>query len=890
MIFLISFNYPFFRFIQIFHLDTVTSFLWCSRGTEPFACLNAMLHLGCRGKESPFYKVSGLHGIYGLRKTLPSGVDDLLETLNEESEPTYEGSDDAIRPLPIKKRPVYILPVSAHSCIPSLVRFKNQQPDSPTPKTSSVKRSSKDHSHRTWKSSMRRVHRRPPNIIPRIILKPLKPPPGYQDKDATGASVVSEIRTSRRLSKRKSHDNKTSFSDETVTNTPPRWQTVQEILASVPGYLGKSRRKMNRRAGGCIDLETPDSILANTNLRALINKHTFASLPPNYQHKLITLLPEPDRYRGSDNVLRISSSAMSNEFFARACTSWRESLSEGDFMPEAQLKIKQELEKEKVKLDPWKVKHFEPVWGQSTIPKNPDTNSSIELVSTSPTKTSPVKIIEKQQSALSATVKPVITTVAAIRSPVVTRSVTATYRPSHVSDAKSELSDSTAAHCVTTSDCNTKTIPSVSVPVVTTSTATTKADLDIVNVKSELSNSPSSLQVSTSSSSTINSSHFSCSNLLSSMAAESQRNRQSAGESSVTSCKSVSKLAEMLQKPSQIMSADKNNKRPSTEVNPVSPEKRLREDTPQVKHQPRIILKFTKGKTTPHVRMQTEIKPVKTTIQVKRPLPRVKGQTKTLAQIKAQNQSKAKLQARRPGGINKMKTPYYLNSIVPTNATAVVSQANLQGSPPNVTQNSITLTTPLQSVSQFIVRPVSVVLMGKPQVQLISTQAQSFSENVNPSSGTTSGSVMTPGKQVILLQTSSASVPNTQTVTNTPLSPNNNIESIRPVENKQSTPTNTQLLKSPIRTNQDRTINGTPLSLCVTQPSQTVVLENHNQNTQLGYVTGNKPTASKSESLNATIAKCTCRVKAMILCQGCGAFCHDDCIGPTKLCVTCLIR
>lgn len=36
-------------------------------------------------------------------------------------------------------------------------------------------------------------------------------------------------------------------------------------------------------------------------------------------------------------------------------------------------------------------------------------------------------------------------------------------------------------------------------------------------------------------------------------------------------------------------------------------------------------------------------------------------------------------------------------------------------------------------------------------------------------------------------------------------------------------------------------------------------------------------------------SKCYCRLKAMIMCQGCGAFCHDDCIGPSKLCVSCLV-
>ena len=33
-----------------------------------------------------------------------------------------------------------------------------------------------------------------------------------------------------------------------------------------------------------------------------------------------------------------------------------------------------------------------------------------------------------------------------------------------------------------------------------------------------------------------------------------------------------------------------------------------------------------------------------------------------------------------------------------------------------------------------------------------------------------------------------------------------------------------------------------------------------------------------------------CDVKAMIICKQCGAFCHNDCIGPSKVCVSCLIR
>ena len=33
-----------------------------------------------------------------------------------------------------------------------------------------------------------------------------------------------------------------------------------------------------------------------------------------------------------------------------------------------------------------------------------------------------------------------------------------------------------------------------------------------------------------------------------------------------------------------------------------------------------------------------------------------------------------------------------------------------------------------------------------------------------------------------------------------------------------------------------------------------------------------------------------CNVKAMIICKQCGNFCHNDCIGPSKVCVSCLIR
>lgn len=42
-------------------------------------------------------------------------------------------------------------------------------------------------------------------------------------------------------------------------------------------------------------------------------------------------------------------------------------------------------------------------------------------------------------------------------------------------------------------------------------------------------------------------------------------------------------------------------------------------------------------------------------------------------------------------------------------------------------------------------------------------------------------------------------------------------------------------------------------------------------------------------SIDNVSSNCACSLKAMITCRKCGAFCHDDCIGPSKLCVTCLM-
>lgn len=185
-------------------------------------------------------------------------------------------------------------------------------------------------------------------------------------------------------------------------------QTMREILASVPGVSKKPRKRTNKKLSpaaqieqtkeGCVDLETPDSIIVNTNLRDLINKHTFQLLPADYQYRLIQLLPECDRLvEGS----RISAAALNNEFFSKACQEWKERLAEGEFTPENQQRLKQEEEKEQTKMDPWKMKHFEQVWGQRTFTDIPKaTGSSPISRPRSPQVTSPMRRKTKRVSTL----------------------------------------------------------------------------------------------------------------------------------------------------------------------------------------------------------------------------------------------------------------------------------------------------------------------------------------------------------------------------------------------------------------------------------------------------------------------------------------------------------
>lgn len=181
---------------------------------------------------------------------------------------------------------------------------------------------------------------------------------------------------------------------------PSKPLTSKDILASIPGFPVKHRKRSSKKISfaeqlkqmrdGFVDVESPDSILCIVDIKSLVNNNTFSLLPGLYQQKLVQLLPEVDRTSATilpDGTVQLNSSALNNEFFARACELWKEKLAKGEFTPEFRQKIKAEREKDRNRLDPWKLKNFEPIWGckseREPTPPRPPIKTIIRVRSTS---------------------------------------------------------------------------------------------------------------------------------------------------------------------------------------------------------------------------------------------------------------------------------------------------------------------------------------------------------------------------------------------------------------------------------------------------------------------------------------------------------------------------
>ena len=122
---------------------------------------------------------------------------------------------------------------------------------------------------------------------------------------ASGGSAISPNRVSS-LSNKKSTFSSNGDIEIHYSLSDFKPHTMKDVLSSISGFsMSKLRKKIPSKKTslqtaiqlaneGSIDMETPDSILSQVNLRTLLNKSTFLKLPPEYQYKLSLLLPQVD--------------------------------------------------------------------------------------------------------------------------------------------------------------------------------------------------------------------------------------------------------------------------------------------------------------------------------------------------------------------------------------------------------------------------------------------------------------------------------------------------------------------------------------------------------------------------------------------------------------------
>ncbi|XP_077147961.1 putative Polycomb group protein ASXL2 isoform X2 [Ranitomeya variabilis] len=295
-------------------------------GTSPLACLNAMLHTNSRGEEGMFYKVPGRMGVYTLKRDVSDAVPDLSDCSSD--------SSDA----------------------PS-----DSQSSESSGSSSSTSATSKERRRSCWKSKVTSRFSQPSSPQSSCPSPPI--PAG---KVISPSQKLSKKALKQALMQQQQKKRQQRRPGIAVPSTPHLvLKSVKTVSSIAPAKPAAAHKQLRRTRGAEIDVETPESILVNTNLRALINKHTFSLLPGDGQQRLLRLLPEVDRLAGPDGLQRLNSSALNNEFFTSASQSWKERLSEGEFTPEMQMRIRQEIEKEK-KMESWKEQFYERYYGENS--------------------------------------------------------------------------------------------------------------------------------------------------------------------------------------------------------------------------------------------------------------------------------------------------------------------------------------------------------------------------------------------------------------------------------------------------------------------------------------------------------------------------------------------
>lgn len=140
--------------------------------------------------------------------------------------------------------------------------------------------------------------------------------------------------------------------------------------AKKPGRPSHKRQLTEIRNERKVNLQTPDSVLTATNLKSILSIEALNSLPTHYQNQLVKLLPEPDQVTQEDGTLKPSDTALNNEHFARFCTQYLEKLTDNKLSEKAIEQAKLDVSKELARLDPWKLKNLEPIWGKKLVPYN----------------------------------------------------------------------------------------------------------------------------------------------------------------------------------------------------------------------------------------------------------------------------------------------------------------------------------------------------------------------------------------------------------------------------------------------------------------------------------------------------------------------------------------
>lgn len=148
--------------------------------------------------------------------------------------------------------------------------------------------------------------------------------------------------------------------------TKPTTKVLNSSISNIKQRRKTKKLKSDLVSELAIDVKRPSSVLVDTSIRALLTNVAFAQLSPENQKILVESLPLVDRptvLSTEHQSVELNLSSINNEFFNRACIEWRDRLSNGEFTNEHQTKLRAEHEREKSKIDPWKARNFEGIWG-----------------------------------------------------------------------------------------------------------------------------------------------------------------------------------------------------------------------------------------------------------------------------------------------------------------------------------------------------------------------------------------------------------------------------------------------------------------------------------------------------------------------------------------------